>query len=477
MSQDKWINLEKGICSNHYNFQIRSAYDNCGCPSSLSSTSFSQCAFDPNDEALVAVDSNGIAYYIDLSGTPAYKKLGCVGVSTFLAFNPEERTEIFIGLNSNKIKVLRIQAVNEFCLLTGHTAPPTNISFYKEYFLTSSCQEVIVWHLKTYSKAHQLRLNVKNIVVKKGMFSSLGVIAVLYQTNIIQSWTLQQFDEDHRIEIEKHGLKNVKDFEFTKDGRAMIVCGLQSTILVFNTSRWDLLISVNIHENFPGGKQLSVISLPLDGGANSIVAVLGSDSSLKFVSLATSTLLENCCGLQNGIKRITASHKGSYLAYINKHGLLDIVFLDKMLNANLSHCPKEIKETKKHVLSQCHRAEDNLKAVRQVVKEELKLKRLIPILKEFGEYPEKFRKLIWATIMELPNNKKAYIDLSNKAPHEAMFDMLKNDPILNKCKTSLLGTTLSCLLYWSPILKECSFLPKIVHPFVNVFHVSKKINF
>ena len=466
MIQEKWTNLEKGSCLNHYRFRVESAYGSCHCPTTIN---FSQCAFDNNDEALVAIDNNGIAYFIDLSGTPAYRRLGSVGLSTFLTFNPKDRNELLIGLSSTNIKVLRLNSMDDFCLLTGHTAPPTCISFYNDYCLTSSNKEVIIWHVKSYCKAHQLRLNTRNILVKKAVFSSLGIVAVLYQTNIIQCWMFQQFDKDDRIDVQKHGLKNIKDFEFTKDGRAMVVCGLQNKILIFNTSRWELLKSMEFHENFNGGRQLSMIPLPLDGGANSILAVLTSDCTLKLISLATSSIIENCCELENGMKKVIVSQKGHYLVYISKHGFLDITLLNKIFKVKLSSSTEKPREQKR---IHSHKAEDHLKCVRNAIKEELKLQRLLPILKEFGEYPEKYRKLIWTTIMELPNNKKAYIELSNIATHQAIFDLLENHSLQDKCKSTLLGSILSCLLHWCPVLKECSFLPKLVVPFVNVFQVN-----
>lgn len=473
MLEEKWKDLSKGSCPNHHSFKVETAYDSCHCPAMIS---FTQCAFDANDEALVAIDNSGIAYFIDVTDTPAYRRLGCVGLSTFLAFNPKNRNELVIGLSSTNIKVLRLNAINDFCSLTGHTAPPTCISFYKDYCSTSSSREVYVWHMKTYCKAHQLRLNVKEIVVKKAIFSSLGLVSVLYQSSVIQCWPFEQFDKDYKIDIERHGLKNVKDFDFTKDGRAMIVTGLQNKILVFNTITWSLLKSIDFHEGFNGGRQLSVVPLPLDGGANSVVAVLASDSTLKFISLATSSILDNCCPSQTGIKRIMVSHRGYFLASISKDGCLDITNLDKVLSLNLSSSDEKSKERnkpkeRKKPTTQSKKSEDQMKYLQNTMKEELKLEKLTPILKEFGEYPGNHRRLIWTTIMELPNNKKAYVDLANKAPHQAMFDLFKRDPMLDRCKNTLLGTTVSCLLHWCPVLAECQFLPKIVAPFLYVFEV------
>ncbi|XP_011503379.1 PREDICTED: TBC1 domain family member 31 [Ceratosolen solmsi marchali] len=460
MIQEKWTDLVKGCCSNHYNLKIKSNHGNYHCPTTVS---FALCAFNADDELLVTIDSNGIAYCIDLSSTPAYRVLGSVGPSTSLMFNPTDRNELFIGLNSTSIKVLRINDISNFCLLAGHSAPIINISFYKDYCMTASSKEVIIWQIQSYCKVYQLLLNVKSIVIKKAIFSNLGHVAILYENNLIQSWMFQQFDKDNKINARKYGLKNIKDLQFTKDGRAMIVCGVQNKILVFNTTNYDLLKSTDC---FTGVRQFSVISLPLDGGANSIVAVLTTDCTLKFVNLVTSDIIDSCCESLTGIKKILVSHRGHYMAYISKEGHLEIIVLNKILHLHFNPRLRIKREQKKSV---SHQTEDNLKYVHHAIKEELKLQRLMPILKEFGEYPEKHRRLIWTTIMELPSNKKAYNNFSNKAPHEAIFDILKIDISTDKTRNTPVSITLSCLLHWCPILEKCSFLPKLIAPFVNVF--------
>jgi WD40 repeat protein len=465
MIEEKWTDVPKGPCANHYHLDVRSAYRHSPCSAT---TNFSVCAFDADDEALVAIDNNGIIYYVDLLSAPAYRGLGYVGLSTCVAFNPKERNELFIGLSSTDVKVSRTNDINDFFLLTGHTASVINTSFYRDYCLTASNNEVIIWQTKSYRKVYQLLLKLKSIVIKKAIFSNLGHVVILYESNMIQSWMFQQFDKDNTIDPSKHGLKNVKDFEFTRDGRAMVVCGLQYKLLVFDTTTYDLLKSIELCQNYTGGRQLSLISLPLDGGANSIVAVLTSDCRLKFVSLAESNIMDSCCESKIGIKRMVVSDKGHYLAYISKNGYLEIIFLNKALNIHSSPKLKKNKEQRKSP----SKVEGHLKSVHRAIKEELQLQRLLPILKEFGEYPEKHRRLIWTTIMELPSNRKAYIDLTNKVPHQAMFKMLRNDLSSDKSRNTLLNLTLSCLIHWCPVLQECLFLPKLIEPFVNVFQVN-----
>ncbi|KAG5325635.1 TBC31 protein, partial [Pseudoatta argentina] len=117
-----------------------------------------------------------------------------------------------------------------------------------------------------------------------------------------------------------------------------------------------------------------------------------------------------------------------------------------------------------------HKISDHLECVRQSMKQELNTKRLMPILKEFGEYPEKYRTLIWSTILKLPANKNAYIALTSKVTRERFaLNTLRSLPLADKSKASLLATTIDCLLQWCPLLIQCLFLPNLIFPFLMTF--------
>lgn len=62
----------------------------------------------------------------------------------------------------------------------------------------------------------------------------------------------------------------------------------------------------------------------------------------------------------------------------------------------------------------------------------LDLNRLRPILKEFGEYPESYRSLIWKSILRLPENQAAYVALINKGIHPAFSSLDKDLPLTDR---------------------------------------------
>ena len=55
--------------------------------------------------------------------------------------------------------------------------------------------------------------------------------------------------------------------------------------------------------------------------------------------------------------------------------------------------------------------------------------KLRDILKEYGEFPEKYRTFIWKTVLRLPENYDSYSSLLDKGIHPAYVDLHKLYPI------------------------------------------------
>ncbi|XP_011156483.1 TBC1 domain family member 31 [Solenopsis invicta] len=437
--------------------------------------SFIQMSFDYAEECLIVVDTKGYLHYIELSGdVPCYKILGKIGRTTFLVFIPTCTEEIMIGFDTGNIQIGKLYAdINELCLLSGHKLAPTHVSFYKHYCLTNSRNEVIIWDLRSYSIAHQLKVRVQN-AIKKAAFSNVGHIVVLYHNDTIQAWTLKQLHKDTKIDTKIFGIHYIKDFIFTKDGRAMIMGGTRN-ISILNTYDWSLLKKLCLPNNFIEAKQLSVIPCPLDGGANKILAFLSSKCALQFCDINASSFLE--IPISNSIPRVkkfAISSAGRYIAYIDQEGCLNIMHTDKLISIKYLQPNRLLKPSRVHA----HRISDHLECVRESMKQELNMKRLMSILKEFGEYPEKHRILIWSSILKLPANKNAYIALASKVTRRKLaLNSLTTFPLANKSKASLLAMTINCLLQWCPLLIHSPFLPNLIFPFLMVFQKNPLLAF
>lgn len=467
MYKKKWKNLKKVDDGFKLEPEI---IENARC---LPRVNFTHVAFCCNDEYFVATDTAGHLYYIDLlTDSPCYQKLGNIGRATFVAFNPLNKSEILVGLTTADIKILRINVnILQSCLLIAHKIPPIHVSFYKKYCLTSSRTEVIIWCLQTCSKVQQLHLNAKNVVIKKASFSNLGHIVVLYYNDNFQVWNFNRLEDDVKIDTKIFGVRNIIDFIFTQNGRAMIVTSSQNKFIILNTSNWNLMKTLKLPDNFIGVKHTVFVPSPLDGGANNIIACVSSSCNLHFFDLSQSCFIDT---LQPSkpIKKIVVSPIGRYLVSIEKEGHLKLITTERIFQEKCQS-PKKLKELCR---PHAHRVTDHLKCVRQIMHQELRLERLLLILKEFGEYPENYRVLIWSTILKLPANKSAYNALANKAvTANFVSHILKDYSLADRSKKVLLKTMVHCLIQWCPLLVQCTFIPNFVFPFLIIFQVIKQI--
>ncbi|GMH35330.1 hypothetical protein BSKO_03198 [Bryopsis sp. KO-2023] len=95
--------------------------------------------------------------------------------------------------------------------------------------------------------------------------------------------------------------------------------------------------------------------------------------------------------------------------------------------------------------------------------------RLQGLLEAFGEYPERYRLLVWEFLLEIPHNGPAFEVLANRGLHPAFQQMGKSFPLLSKVLLGRLSRILSKLAHWCPVLGEATFLPSFVFPFVKLF--------
>ncbi|XP_070163117.1 TBC1 domain family member 31 isoform X2 [Polyergus mexicanus] len=473
MMHSGWNKLIKS--NDSYRYEPRANIEKQHC---TARSSFTQISFDYDEECLIVIDTKGYLHCVELSDeVPCYKVIGKVGQSTFLAFNSVCKGEILIGLNTGDIKIWKLYAdVNDFCLLSGHKLAPSHVSFYKNYCLTESRNEVIIWDLQSYNRAHQLKVDVKNAVIKKAIFSNAGHIVLLYLNDTMQAWTFGQLHKDIKIDTSTFGIRYIKDFIFTKDARAMIMAGA-GNICILNTYDWSLLKKIHLFKNFIEAKQLSIVPCPLDGGANKIVAFLSSKCTLQFCDINTSSFLDTPISADR-IKKLAVSSGGRYIAYIDQEGCLNITYADKIISRKCYQTKKTLEPRREPHRLYAHKISDHLECVKQSMKRELDIKRLTSILKEFGEFPDKYRILIWSTILKLPANKNAYIALASKVTRGKLTsNTLKDHPLVDRSKASLLAMIMDCLLQWCPLLIQSSFLPNLAFPFLVVFQKDPLLTF
>lgn len=95
--------------------------------------------------------------------------------------------------------------------------------------------------------------------------------------------------------------------------------------------------------------------------------------------------------------------------------------------------------------------------------------RLMAILQEFHEFPQKHRPIIWKSILEIAENHTDFDKLIKQPTHPCTKLYPKVFPLSDHQMARNLSRVVSCLAYWCPALALTEFTPLFVFPFLNVF--------
>ena len=97
------------------------------------------------------------------------------------------------------------------------------------------------------------------------------------------------------------------------------------------------------------------------------------------------------------------------------------------------------------------------------------VKKLRGFLEVHGEFPTKYRNLIWRFLLQLPENVTAASDLRSKGTHPSFLLMLNEHPLPDVLMGTRLQSLCSQLSHWSPVLSEAAYLPQLTFPFAVQF--------
>jgi hypothetical protein len=86
-----------------------------------------------------------------------------------------------------------------------------------------------------------------------------------------------------------------------------------------------------------------------------------------------------------------------------------------------------------------------------------------------GEYPDRYRPLIWRFLLRLPENASAFSELVKRGIHASFEDLQDTYPIKSPKLFGRLQHTLSNLAHWAPILSQATYLPALVFPFTLIY--------
>lgn len=94
--------------------------------------------------------------------------------------------------------------------------------------------------------------------------------------------------------------------------------------------------------------------------------------------------------------------------------------------------------------------------------------RLLPILREFGEYPDKYRVMMWKTLLKLPDDSESFAILLKQTLISGVSNYDKRFALVDHKALSNLKQIMSCIIHWTPVFENVEFLPRFIFPFLKL---------
>ncbi|XP_023936242.2 TBC1 domain family member 31 [Bicyclus anynana] len=435
---------------------------------------FSVGAFEDTHEKLACADNVGNIFVFDFADLKFWKLKNQDPCSAML-FDPYKLDALAVANAKNfSINFVDIESGDVQFALTGHSAPVKHVAFSNNKInnlLTASPVEAILWELRNYTKYFTLN-TYTGAQIQQILFTPGGdYLVACFQNDTVQVWRHETMKSVKQI-IPRE-LKHLKNIAFTMNGRAMAIAGLAPILILFSMDTWKAIKSLDLLKyKISGVQQIAFIPQMFDGGANKILAILSGDCVLHFLDLDTLKIIHSINPESSGIRRFSVSPTGKYFFCILQLGEVNIYKTSHVMDLAHSSIEEPIKKDLP-CSSVTHKCVTNKQSATKVeVEEKMRLcmdsARLRRILMQYGEYPDKFRSIIWRSLLVTPKNKKAYTALIDRGIHPAYKDIEKQFTIHSSVTLKNLKRLLSCLAHWCPLFAVMKFLPSFVFPFVKV---------
>ncbi|XP_030560077.1 TBC1 domain family member 31 [Drosophila novamexicana] len=162
---------------------------------------------------------------------------------------------------------------------------------------------------------------------------------------------------------------------------------------------------------------------------------------------------------------VSVSRDGKLLSVLSKCGELNVWSTCRLFNAlqAQTHCISELRATLKQPKLPGAVGTAMNRELRQLLKRE----RLVAMLGEYGYYPEKYRFIIWSTLLELPSNGVQFQSLLKLGQPSIVKQRARCLQIRSDAQRRAVVKIWSCLARWCKVFAYTDFMPDLIFPFVK----------
>uniref|UniRef100_A0A3Q3KV10 TBC1 domain family member 31 n=1 Tax=Mastacembelus armatus TaxID=205130 RepID=A0A3Q3KV10_9TELE len=468
---------------------------------------FLHVTFDTTGESFLAGDHHGNIYVFDVSRN-RFRLVQKTGQAcTALAFNLRRTTEFLVALADYTIKCFDKDTKQLVSWMRGHEGAVSSISIHSSgrYAITTSSDTAQLWDLDTFQRKRKLNIRQSVGVQRVNMFilnSELCINTILscFSDDSIFAWESETLFCKYQLPVPDYGPKiSYKAFAVTRDGKSLVAGGRSNLLHLWCLDNKQLIRVIQMPTQVRTVRQLEFLPDSFDGGASQTLGVLSQDGMMRFINIHTCKLLFHMGSHDDAITTVAVSPNGRHVVAIMDNGSINVYSVQSLTQELNKPPPSQVKvvsageadqdlsNLKVHVRSEVIQRPAKSSGRRTQVKilrpppgstaedkenelpAGLNKKRLVALLKAFGEYPAKYRMFVWRSLLCLPENHAAYSSLTDKGLHSAYVTLHDKYPIKSHKLERGLQRVLSALAQWAAIFGEVEYLPLMAFPFVKLF--------
>ncbi|KAM9353380.1 TBC1 domain family member 31 [Symphorus nematophorus] len=463
---------------------------------------FLHVAFDTTGDSFLAGDHHGNIYVFDISRN-RFRLVQKTGQAcTALAFSLRRTTEFLVALADYTIKCFDKDTKQLVSWMRGHEGAVSSISVHSSgrYAISTSLDTAQLWDLDTFQRKRKLNIR-QSVGIQKVFFLPLSnTILSCFSDDSIFAWESDTLFCKYQLPVPDSGPKiSYKTFAVTRDGKSLAAGGRSNLLHLWCLDSKQLIRVIQMPTQVRTVRQLEFLPDNFDGGASQTLGVLSQDGVMRFINIHSCKLLFHMGSHDDAITTVAISPNGRHVVAIMDNGSINIYSIHS-LTQELNKPPpsqvavvsggeadQDLSNLKVKVRSEVVQRPAKSSGRRTQVKiirppagstaddkenelpAGLNKKRLVALLKAFGEYPAKYRMFVWRSLLCLPENHAAYSSLTDKGLHSAYLTLHDKYPIKSHKLQRGLQRVLSALAHWAAIFGEVEYLPLVAFPFVKLF--------
>ncbi|XP_033959344.1 TBC1 domain family member 31 isoform X4 [Pseudochaenichthys georgianus] len=460
---------------------------------------FLHVTFDTTGDSFLAGDHHGNIYVFDISRN-RFRLVQKTGQAcTALAFSLRRTTEFLVALADYTIKCFDKDTKQLVSWMRGHEGSVSSISVHSSgrYAISTSSDTAQLWDMDTFERKRKLNIR-QSVGIQRVFFLPLSnTILSCFSDDSIFAWESDTLSCKYQLPVPDCGPKvSYKAFAVTRDGKSLAAGGRSNLLHLWCLDSKQLIRVIQMPTQVRTVRQLDFLPDSFDRGASQTLGVLSQDGVMRFINIHTCKLLFHMGSHDDAITTATVSPNGRHVVAIMDNGSINVYSVQSLTqelnkvapppsrvavvsgggaDQDLSNLKVKVRsevvqrdrQTQVKILRPpaCFTAEEK----ENELPAGLNKKRLVALLKGFGEYPAKYRMFVWRSLLCLPENHAAYSSLTDKGLHSAYLTLQDKYPIKSHKLQRGLQRALSALAHWAAIFGEVEYLPLVAFPFVKLF--------